>query len=126
MRKVILFILLAFIANGANAQDFITVWDLSNPGSNSTSITFDVGTTGPVNYTWETVPAQFTGSGNFTGATATISGLPLNRRIRLKINPNNFNQIMVNNNSDKARLKDIEQWGAVSWTSMQYAQYISN
>jgi surface protein len=121
-----LFALIASFSNLANGQDFITVWDLSNPGSSSTSITFDVGTTGPVNYTWETVPAQFTGSGNFTGATATISGLPLNKRIRLKINPTNFNQIMVNNNSDKARLKDIEQWGAVSWTSMQYAFFGCN
>ena len=121
--KKLLFHVILFVlsANLANAQDFITLWDLSSPGSSPSSITFDVGTTGPVNYTWETQPAGTTGSGTFSGTTATISGLPINKIIRLKINPTNFNQISINNNVDKKRLKDIEQWGAVSWTSMQYA-----
>ena len=107
MKKIILFILVAFFANGLHAQDFITVWDLSNPGSSTNSIEFGVGTTGTVNYTWETIPAGTTGSGSFSGATATISGLPTNAIIRLKIDTTHFNRININNNADKSRLLDI-------------------
>jgi surface protein len=121
MKKFILLVLVAFFANGVHAQDFITVWNLNKPGSSTNSITFGVGTTGTVNYTWETIPVGTTGSGTFTGTTVTISGLPTSAKIRLKINPINFNQIIINNNLDKSRLVDVEQWGDVVWTSMETA-----
>ena len=90
-----------------HAQDFITRWDLSNSGSSTNSFEFGVGTTGTVNYTWETIPAGTTGTGSFSGATATISGLPTNAIIRLKIDTTHFNRININNNADKSRLLDI-------------------
>jgi surface protein len=121
MKKIILFILVAFVANSLHAQDFITVWDLGNPGSSPNSINFGVGTTGTVNYTWETIPAGTTGSGSFSGATATIAGLPTNAITRLKIDNTHFNRININNNADKSRLVNIEQWGGVVWTSMETA-----
>jgi surface protein len=106
-----------------NVQDFITVWNLNNPGSSTNSIEFGVGTTGTVNYTWETIPAGTTGSGSFSGATAIISGLPTNAIIRLKIDTTHFNRININNNADKSRLLNIEQWGGVAWSSMESAFY---
>ena len=121
MKKITLLALVAFFANGVHAQDFITVWNLNKPGSSANSIAFGVGTTGTVNYTWDTIPSGTTGSGTFTGTTATISGLPTSAKIRLKINPINFNQIIINNNLDKSRLVDLEQWGGVAWTNMETA-----
>ena len=47
----------------AHAQDFITHWDLSLPGSGATQLTFGVGTSGTCSYTWETIPAGNNGSG---------------------------------------------------------------
>ena len=82
MKKIILIVLVDFFANGLHAQDFITVWDLNQPGSSSTQLNFGVGTTGTVNYTWETIPVGTTGSGSFSGTTANISGLPVNARNR--------------------------------------------
>jgi surface protein len=121
MKKIILFVLVAFFANGLHAQDFITVWNLNNPGSNTNSIEFSIETTGNVNYTWETIPAGATGSGIFSGTIAVVPGLLSNSMIRLKINPTHFKRININNNADKSRLLNIEQWGGVSWTSMETA-----
>ncbi len=121
MKKIILIVLVAFFANGVHAQDFITVWDLSKPGSNTNSFTFSIETTGNVNYTWETIPAGATGSGIFSGTIAVVPGLLSNSMIRLKINPTHFKRININNNADKSRLLNIEQWGGVSWTSMETA-----
>ena len=123
MKKIILFVIVAFFANGVQAQDFITVWDLNQPGSSSTQLNFGVGTTGTVNYTWETIPVGTTGSGTFSGTTATISGLPTSAKIRLKIDTTHFNRINITNNADRKRLVDIEQWGGVVWTSMETAFY---
>jgi len=44
MKKIILFVLVAFFTNGLQAQDFITRWDLSLPGSTSNSIEFGIET----------------------------------------------------------------------------------
>lgn len=74
----------------ANAQDFITRWDLSTPGSGATQLSFGVGTVGTCSYTWETIPAGATGTGTFNGNTLTITGLPAGAMIRLKIDTANF------------------------------------
>jgi hypothetical protein len=125
MKKFLLLFLVAFFANCVHAQDFITVWNLNNPGWSTISIEFGVGTTGTVNYTWETIPAGTTGSGSFSGPNAIITGLPTNSMIRLKINPTHFNRIYMSNNGSiygsVHRLVDIEQWGCVVWTSMAFA-----
>lgn len=101
-----------------NAQnDFITKWNLATPGSGLTQLTFTVGTSGTVNYTWESFPnPSLTGSGTFTGTIASITGLPFESTILLKINPTNFKSINVNG-TDSRRLIDITQWGTTAWTS---------
>ncbi len=111
------------ISLDAAAQPFITKWDLSIPGSGATQLSFGVGTTGVVNYTWETIPAGTNGAGTFTGTTATITGLPVGATIRLSIDTTNFNRININNGNDKNRLIDVEQWGGVKWSSMEDAFY---
>lgn len=115
------FAVLLFFSQAIIAQNFITRWDLSKSGSGGTQISFGVATSGTVNYTWETVPATSSGSGTFSGSTATITGLPTTAIIRLSINPTNFQRIIVNYGIDKNRLVDVENWGSVNWTSMQNA-----
>jgi surface protein len=121
MYKLTLLFLSFFISSSLFASDFITRWDLSIPGSNPNSLTFGVATTGTVNYTWETIPAGTTGSGTFSGTTATIASLPAGAMIRLSIDTNNCKQFRMNNGADKDRLLDVENWGTASWTSMNYA-----
>lgn len=118
--KIAAFFQVPLAVNGNS--EFITIWDLSKPGSNPTEIKFQVTTTGTVNYTWETVTNTLqSGSGSFSGNFVTITGLPQNSVIRLKINPNNFRRFTIYNGPDRLRLIDVEQWGAVAWSSMEYA-----
>jgi len=101
---------------------FITVWDLGVSGSGATQLTFGVATSGTVGYQWEEVsPGSATGSGTFSGSTLTITGLPSGATIRLKINPTNFNTIIINSGTDRNRLIDISQWGTNQWTSLANA-----
>jgi surface protein len=122
MKKYLLAMVCVLGSLWSNAQDFITVWDLSYPGSSPTEIEFGVAASGNVNYTWETIPSGSTGSGSFNGITgnAYITGLPSNSVIRLKINPTNFNRVMFNT-TDNQRLFDVEQWGSTNWISMNSA-----
>jgi surface protein len=109
---------------GLASNYFITRWDLSTAGSASTQISFNVTTTGTVNYAWQEVGGTgATGSGTFTGSTATITGLPVGATIDLSIDPINFRAISINNSIDRSRLTDIKQWGIVAWASMQNAYY---
>ena len=110
-----------FLASFSQAQNFITRWDLSKTGSGANQITFGVATSGTVSYTWETLPAGSSGSGTFTGTTATITGLPSNAVIRLQIAPVNFQRFTMSTSSDKQRLTQVENWGSVIWTSMESA-----
>jgi surface protein len=104
----------------ASTDYFITRWNLATAGSGPTQLTFGVTTTGTVNYTWQEVGgAGATGSGTFTGSTATITGLPSGATIELSIDPTNFRTFTMNNGTDKSRLIDVKQWGGVAWTSMQ-------
>lgn len=100
---------------------FITRWNLTNPGSSSTSIGFEVTTIDTVYYTWETIPAGISGTGSFSGTFATITGLPINAIIRLKIDSTNFKGFRINFGADRKRIVDIEQWGTVVWSSMESA-----
>ncbi|MBK8145318.1 MAG: BspA family leucine-rich repeat surface protein [Bacteroidetes bacterium] len=126
MKPIFIVLLFFFQMDTVLAQDFITHWNLSMPGALPTSLTFGVGTSGTVNYTWETIPAGMNGAGTFTGNTATIAGLPAGALIRLKISPPNFNRIIINFGADKSRLVDIEQWGTIEWLSMAFAFYGCN
>jgi surface protein len=103
-------------------NNFITRWNLATAGSGATQISFGVTTTGTVNYTWQQVGgAGATGSGSFSGSTATITGLPSGATIDLSIQPANFRAFNTILSTDKSRLTDVKQWGSVAWTSMQMA-----
>ena len=119
MKRTLLIAMLLF-ALFSNAQAFITTWNMLN---GVTSIRFDVTTTGPVAYTWSTVPpaAPASGSGTFTGPNVTISGLPPNQDIRLTIQPENFKRFINFSSAFFYQINDINQWGAVEWTSMENA-----
>jgi surface protein len=126
MNKLIFIIAAIFFPNLLFAINFITRWDMSKPGSDPNSISFGVGTSGTVNYTWETVPAGTSGSGSFSGTVATIFGLPTNAIIQLRISDTNFNRININLGADRQRLIDIEQWGNTAWSTMSTAFYGCN
>ena len=105
---------------------FVTRWNLATTGTSTTGLIFGVETTGVVNYTWTTVPAGTSGSGTFTGTTATITGLPTNATILLSIAPANFQGIAIGGGTDAPRLIAIDAWGDVAWTNMTYAFYGCN
>ncbi|RYU95910.1 BspA family leucine-rich repeat surface protein [Emticicia agri] len=107
----------------ASDTSFITRWNLATAGSGNTQLLFDISISGPVSYTWTTVPAGTSGSGTFTVQGAYITGLPAGATIDLSISPTNFHRIMLDSRADKNRLIDIKQWGTAAWTSMASAFY---
>ncbi|WP_169731916.1 BspA family leucine-rich repeat surface protein [Runella limosa] len=125
MKRLIYLLTALMISQNVLAQSpFITRWDLSKPsGSGLTQISFGVGTTGTVSYTWAEVGGTATGSGTFSGSTATITGLPAGGKIDLSISPTNFNQININGATDRVRLIEIKQWGTTAWANMVTAFY---
>jgi surface protein len=125
-RAALLVWLLCFVAPSLYAQtQFITKWDLSITGTSTTALTFgvQVAAAGAATYTWNTVPAGTSGSGTIAAnaTSVTISGLPANAIIEVKINPTNFQRININNGADKLRLLEVSQWGTTTWTSMANA-----
>jgi surface protein len=121
MKNILLIIVLAYSSQSIIAQNFITRWNMATASSGATQLSFGVGTVGVVNYTWTTVPASTSGSGTFTGSTATITGLPANVIIRLSIAPTNFRKIQIHDGSDRNKLTQVEQWGSTLWNDMSYA-----
>lgn len=108
-----------FAISGCN--QFVTVWNLAIPGGANTEITFNVATRGTVAYTWETIPAAYSGSGTFSGPEATISNLPAGAIIRLNIQPENLERFFIDGGIDRNRLTLVENWGSTAWTSMALA-----
>lgn len=122
LTNLLVAIVLCISTRAFSQSEFITRWNLATTGSSPTQITFPVGTSGVVSYSWTTVPAGSVGTGTFTGSAALIHSLPAGATIRLSISPVNFNSISLNvTTGDKRRLLDIEQWGTTAWTTMQKA-----
>ncbi len=123
MKKITLIlsqILLVVSTQLSQAQDFITVWDMSRLGSSPTSISLKVDFSNPVAYTWKTVPLGQTGAGLITNNTHVIQGLPANTIIELSLNPIYLNEFKVDY-AETYRLLDVKQWGSVKWKSMNAA-----
>jgi gliding motility-associated-like protein len=100
--------------------EFITKWNLATAGSGASQLTIGTQTSGTVNYTWQELsPGSASGSGSWSGTSLTITGLPIGSIIRLQIDPVNFQRIIINSGSDNDRLIEVEQWGAVAWSSME-------
>jgi len=119
--KILAFLFLVWSGQLAIAQNFITQWNLATAGSGATQLSFGTATSGVVNYTWQQLPSGASGSGSWSGATLTITGLPAGATIRLQIAPTNFQRININSGTDRNRLTQVEQWGSTAWTSMQNA-----
>jgi surface protein len=117
-RIYLLFTFLMTLAaiGAANGQAFITTWKTDNPGtSNDDQIT--IPTTGSdYNYTvtWGDGSSNNNVSGDITHTylsagtyTVSITG--------------DFPRIYFNNAGDKEKILTIEAWGAIAWTSMEFA-----
>jgi len=126
MKKFIFFILFIFLSWEFHAQEFITKWSVNN---DNTNIEFEATTTtGPVSYTWETLPptAPASGSGSFQGPNVIISGFPANndnQAILLKIQPQNFKSFKYIDPGFlfTYNLLEVSQWGDVAWESLENA-----
>jgi surface protein len=134
MKKTLLFtIQFIFVCQFVVAQDFITTWDVTYG-----QIEFGATTTGPVTYTWQTLPpaAPASGTGTFIGPIVTITGLPDNTppgnssgppvSIQLNIQPLNFTRFVRNpgglfGNFYGLYVRQVNQWGGVVWSSMENA-----
>jgi len=94
MRKQLFLVFVFFILVGKTySQEFITRWEfLASP---TDTLRFTIGSTGPVNYTWETVPAGISGSGVITGTNAVIIGMFAGKSIRLKLDPEHLTQFQM-------------------------------
>jgi surface protein len=132
---IFLFLLGALNLRAQSINDFVTRWDLSKTGSavsgGLTSITFNTTNTGgSISYTWQEIsPGTASGSGTFTsssGTSRTISGLPQNATIELRIAPTNLQQFYINKGTDRSRLTDVTQWGTTAWNSMLNMFYNCN
>ncbi|WP_434451574.1 BspA family leucine-rich repeat surface protein, partial [Sphingobacterium spiritivorum] len=95
-------------------DNFITVWDMSKPGSSINQLTFNLAYTAPVPYSW-TASGGSTGSGTTTG---TITGLPAGEIITLSLEPANLKAFNLFVNTNILRIIDVSQWGTVQWNSM--------
>ncbi len=116
---IVFFQTLSFVAQG---QNFITQWNLATAGSGPTQLSFGTATSGIATYTWQELsPGSASGSGSWSGATLTITGLPAGATIRLQIAPTNFRRIIMGSIPDRNRLTQVEQWGSTSWESMESA-----
>jgi gliding motility-associated-like protein len=111
------------------ADDFVTRWNLATAGSGSNSITFLTSNpNGSVSYTWQEIsPGTASGSGTFVAGTnvnRTISGLPTNAVIELRIAPLNFDRFSLNfSHADRNRITLVTQWGTTVWKTMNEMFY---
>jgi surface protein len=105
-----------------NCGAFVTRWNMTTTGSGANQLSFGVAVSGTVHYDWQEIsPGTASGSGTFNGTTLVVNGLPSNSILRLRIYTQNFRSIEINNNSDKNRLLNVEQWGNINWASMENA-----
>ena len=120
-----LFFCLSNTIGYAQASDFVTKWDLSKTGTaGNNSISFyTTNSAGSVAYTWQEIsPGSSSGSGSFSSGTAagrSITGLPANAIIELRMAATNLQTFSINNGTDKSRLIDVTQWGSTAWIGME-------
>ena len=121
---MLLFIMSAGIGF-SQASDFVTKWDLSKTGTagNNSISFFTTNAAGAVAYTWQELsPGSSSGSGSFSAGTAasrSLTGLPANAIIELRMAASNLQRFYINNGTDKSRLIDVMQWGSTGWISME-------
>ncbi len=104
-------------------DNYATYWDLSL-GVTNERIRFYLQSTGNVNYQWEEEGGtNATGSGTIAAsaglAMREVTGLPVNAKIRLFLEPDNIVRIRHNHNSSENALLAVEKWGGVTWNTFE-------
>ncbi|WP_033961693.1 BspA family leucine-rich repeat surface protein [Psychroserpens jangbogonensis] len=125
MKKIYLFFafIVVILGNSTNVSaqnEFITTWKTDNPGtSNATSITIPT-TGGGYNYDvdWDNdgIFDQF----GITGDVTHDFGIAGNYTIRIQ---GTFPRIHFDNFGDRQKILEVNQWGAIAWSSMERAFY---
>ncbi|QQT26456.1 BspA family leucine-rich repeat surface protein [Sphingobacterium spiritivorum] len=107
--------------------DFVTVWDMSKPGSGTNTIKFYPTTSpgGSIDYFWMASGGS-TGGGTIAAGTfeVAISNLPANEIVTLNLKPAHLKAIKIRDlqlNPERLKLIDISQWGTAQWSTMRYA-----
>ncbi|MEM7551502.1 MAG: BspA family leucine-rich repeat surface protein [Bacteroidota bacterium] len=110
----LLFIL--FSTGEVNAQAFITTWQTSNPGtSNNDQIT--IPTTGG-GYNYDIDWGDGTNDAGVTGSITHTFPAPGTYTVSIT---GSFPRIFFNNGGDRQKILTVEQWGSISWSSMNSA-----
>ncbi|MBK7223402.1 MAG: DUF285 domain-containing protein [Saprospiraceae bacterium] len=108
----------SFTTASLSLNDFVTIWKTDNPGtSNSTSITIPATGTGynyDVDWNNDGVYDQL----GITGSVTHDYGVAGTYTLRIK---GSFPRIYFNNAGDRQKILSIDQWGAISWTSLERA-----
>ncbi|MDN3706356.1 BspA family leucine-rich repeat surface protein [Myroides ceti] len=101
---------------------FISVWDMSKPGSGTNTISFYLTTpvSKNISYSW-TATNGSTGNGYLSslGNLIFVTGLPAGELITLSLSSDNLKTFSIGNSTDNQRLIDVIQWGNAKWSSMQ-------
>lgn len=119
-KKASLLLILNFLIslNIFSQRPLITTWKTDNPGtSDSTSITIPTTGTG-YNYDVDWNNDGTYDEAGITGSVTHDFGTPGAYTIRIK---GDFPRIFFNNRGDKTKLISVEQWGDISWKSMESA-----
>ena len=102
----------------APAPEFIMLVKTDNAGT-SASDQFTIPTTG-VGYNYDVDWGDGTTSSGVTGSTTHTFPSAGNYVVKIS---GAFPTIYFNNGGDKAKLLEVQNWGNIAWTSMQYAFY---
>jgi surface protein len=97
---------------------FRTTWVTTN-----NQIIFPSGNTNTYNITWRNLTSPGVGNGSATGVSGnyTITGLTNAHTYQIDVT-GNFSWFYMNNNAtERTKIKTIESWGNITWTSMQGA-----
>ncbi|MGB0524502.1 MAG: BspA family leucine-rich repeat surface protein [Flammeovirgaceae bacterium] len=93
-------------------KPFITTWQITAAGESITIPTQGAGYSYEVDWGDGTVDTGFTGDATHTYATAGTYTVEIS---------GDFPNIYFNNSGDKNKIVSVEQWGDISWSSMQRA-----
>lgn len=122
MKKLLLFGFFLCTVLYTNAQtEFITTWQTNIAGSsNGTSITIPTFSGGTYNY-----DIDWNNDGNYdfidlgkTGSVTHDFGVPGIYTIRIR---GTFPRIFFNDSGDKNKIRSVNQWGTIAWSSMERA-----
>lgn len=111
------------MSTGASAQiGFITKWNTTNYGGTpDNQISFPgIGENYTINWIKEGFPLYI---GDTIGNGTTILTFPAPGIYKIYVTPGNgtFNGVNFQNNYDRSKIIDIEQWGDIVWLSMENA-----